>query len=134
MNRDRAPTLRPQDDRKEPGPSEKAFMALSAAAALALLGFLLWQAATTPADGEPVARVVSVEPSGEPGEAWVVVEVENPSRAGLLVVEVEVACGEAPHPSVTFENVPAKARERARVRCLANAAPPEARVVHYVGA
>lgn len=131
--RTRAPTLKREDDRKEPGPWEKAFMASSALVTLALLGFLLHRAIAAPEDGPPEARILAVEP-GPGGDVVAVVEATNPAKAGLLVLEVEVACGEKPYPSVTFENVPAGGKGTARVLCPAEGPPPEARVVHYVEA
>lgn len=122
--------LKEKDDRTEPTRAEKAFMAASAAFALLLFGYLLYQAITSPTGLPPEVEVTGVE-TMESGEMHVQVRLTNRGGAGLLVAEVTVACGDDP-PTLLFQHVPAEGAREGHAVCPPGTTLPEARITHYV--
>lgn len=110
-----AEELKPEDDRDKPGPIAIAAMTISIVVVGAVLGYMVWQAATLPSDALPEASIARIE-TGEAGGRLVHVEVSNPSSGGWRHVSVSVDC-EDPPPSVELANIPALGRRSAILTC-----------------
>lgn len=112
-----------EDANGQSGPTtaELALTAISVTFTVLLVGFLVWQALTTPVDAVPEASVVEVTQTGS-GERQVDLEIVNRGSRGLLSASVEVDCG-ASSQAVTFDNVPADGIQRATVLCPAGSSP-----------
>lgn len=102
--------LKKEDKRQELNAVEKALIVLGVAIALALFGYLVYEAATTPSGARPE---VTVEPTDE--GAWVV--LRNAGGAGILQARVSVTCAGEEVPDIEFGNIPADSRRRAHVPC-----------------
>lgn len=111
-----------------PTAAEWAVTVLSVAVTLLLLGFVVWHAATTPADAPPAATVVGTETTDD-GSVLVTVEVYNPRRVGLKSVTVASDCSDE---SLTFTHVPTDARRTGTVVCQPGTEDPGASVRAWI--
>ena len=124
-----ADRLKRQDDRNEPGPAARALMVASTLVVAALFAYVVYQAVTAPAGGEPQAQVVSNETTAE-GDLRVEVAVTNKAERGLRQLVVEVPC-EEPAPQATLTNIPAQGQRRAILLCPAESSNVTASIVSY---
>lgn len=108
---------------------ERAMTVVSVTVTLALLGLVVWQSMTAPADVQPRVGVVGVE-NGSEGRVEVTVELVNVGSVGLASATVEVACGSPPR-SVTFQHVPASGRRQATVVCPTGTTDPDVSVATW---
>lgn len=108
---------------------ERAMTVVSVAFTLALLGLVVWQSMTAPAEVQPQVGVVSVE-NGTDGRVEVAVELVNVGSVGLDSATVEVDCTSPPR-SVTVEHVPASGRRQATVVCPAGTTDPDVSVASW---
>lgn len=111
-------------DEDSPSPAEWVVMAVSVAVTVALFGFVVWHAATTPAAATPEATVTGTETT-EDGRVAVTVEVYNPGATGLESVTVSVDCTDA---SIEFSHVPTDSRRTGTLVCSADADDPTASI------
>lgn len=102
--------LKGEDKRQKLNVVEKALIVLGIATALALFGYLAYEAATTPSGARPE---VSVEPA--PGGAWVV--LRNVGGAGILDARIQATCAGEELPDIEFTHIPADSRRRVHVTC-----------------
>ena len=125
------PTLKKEDDRREPKPGEKLVMAGSALLVAFLLGYMAWQAIALQ-DASPEAALLSTRtlPSGD---VEVTVTLSNPGAKGLRDVAVEVKCGDQP-PEILFSFVPAHATRKGTAVCPPGTQAPEVGITFYVEA
>jgi len=136
------------DDREDAGESsedagegagylvERGIAAASVVVVVALLGYLLWQAAVTPEAARPVATVESVEPATAGGDGdgtlRASVVLANRGSVGLTSVEVTVHCGTRER-TLQFERVPAQGQRTGVATCPAGT-DPRAAVTTWVEA
>lgn len=105
-------------------------MLASALLAVAVLSYMVWQAATLPAEGDPSVTVTSVEETPE-GDVRVHVRIVNHAAAGYRLVNVEVDCDD-PAPDVDVANLPATGERRIVLTCPAGTTSPQARITALV--
>lgn len=108
---------------------ERAITAISVAFTLVLLGVVLWQSVTAPADVRPQASVTEVE-TGPNGRLEVTVELVNQGSVGLASATVEVGCTQPP-TELVFQHVPASGRRQGTVVCPSGTTGPDVTVTGW---
>lgn len=116
------------------GPStvETVVMIVSVAFTLLLIGFVVWQALTTPTGVTPTASVTGVQPMAD-GTVRVAVELRNPNDVGIEAATVEVNCT-TPPPEIRFEHVAATGTAAGYVECPGGTTDPDATLASWIPA
>lgn len=114
-------------DEEDGGPTgadllERAIVVASVLLIAGMLGYVLWQAAVTPAPADPVASVDAVEPMSDTDRQRVTVRVENRGGTGLTSVRATVECGDL-ESSLEFAYLSPGGRRSGTVVCPADATP-----------
>ena len=104
--------------------AERVVMLVALGFTAALFSFAVWQALTGATAVPPSANVTDI--ADETGNVtYYVVTLRNDGDAGLVSATVDIECPTTSR-SVTFENVPSKARRNATVHCPAGGEPSAA--------
>ena len=101
--------------------AERAVMLVALGFTAALFSFAVWQALTGATAVPPSANVTDVA-GGTENATYYVVTLRNDGDAGLVSATVDIECPTTSR-SVTFENVPSKARRNVTVHCPAGGEP-----------
>jgi|GEM_PF-2593699 hypothetical protein len=101
---------------------ERVVVAASVVLIVTMLGYVLWQAAVTPAVVDPHASVDAVEPMADSDRERVSVVLANDGNVGLASVTVVVDCGDRQH-TLEFSHVPGNGEREGTVVCPAGSRP-----------
>jgi len=116
-----------EDSEADGGPTgadllERAIVVASVLLIAGMLGYVLWQAAVTPAPADPVATIDGTEPMSDTDRQRVTVRVENRGGTGLTSVRVAVRCG-GQESSLEFAYLSPGGRRTGTVVCPAGTTP-----------
>lgn len=120
------------DDRTGADVLERIVVVTSTLLITGMLGYVLWQAAMTPAPAEPVATVEAVEPMPDTDRQQVTVRLANRGGRGLTSIQVTVRCGQVIH-TLEFTHVPADSNRTGTAVCPTGT-DPQATVETWIGA
>lgn len=101
---------------------EKTVVVISVVLVATMLGFVTWQAVTTPEPAEPVASIETVDPMPGDTRQQVHVLIENKGGTGMTSLQVAVQCGNVER-SLEFVHFPAGGRRTGVVVCPADTRP-----------